>query len=162
MEDNHDGLGAEDAPAENKRVTRRSFVAGTAAAGAALGLGATGALGARKAPATPKSHTNNDNREFEGLVLTKGKIHTMDGSNRVVEEALIANGRFLEVGNRVDRHPKYRVINLKGKTVVPGLIEGHVHVVSLANRPGLSHRDRAGDEHRRHPADPGRAAAGCP
>ena len=28
------------------------------------------------------------------------------------------------------------MINLKGKTVVPGLIEGHVHVVSLANRPG--------------------------
>ena len=136
MDDNHDGLGAEDAPAENKRVTRRKFVAGTAAAGAALGLGATGALGARKAPATPKSHTNNDNREFEGLVLTKGKIHTMDGSNRVVEEALIANGRFVEVGNRVDRHGQYRVINLKGKTVVPGLIEGHVHVVSLANRPG--------------------------
>ena len=27
-------------------------------------------------------------------------------------------------------------INLKGRTVIPGLIEGHVHVVSLANRPG--------------------------
>ena len=30
----------------------------------------------------------------------------MDGSNRVVEEALIRNGRFVEVGNRVDRHPE--------------------------------------------------------
>ena len=29
-----------------------------------------------------------------------------------------------------------RVIDLKGRTVVPGLIEGHVHIVSLANRPG--------------------------
>ena len=135
MDDNHDGLGAEDAPAEHKRVTRRKFVAGTAAAGAALGLGATGALGARKAPATPKSHTNNDDREFEGLVLRKGKIHTMDGSNRVVDEVLIKDGRIVEVGSHVNPH-KAKVINLKGKTVVPGLIEGHVHVVSLANRPG--------------------------
>ena len=29
-----------------------------------------------------------------------------------------------------------RVINLRGRTVVPGLIEPHVHIVSLANRPG--------------------------
>ena len=29
-----------------------------------------------------------------------------------------------------------KVIDLRGRTVVPGLIEGHVHIVSLANRPG--------------------------
>jgi predicted amidohydrolase YtcJ len=132
---NHDGLGAEDVPAERKRVTRRTFVAGTAAAGAALGLGATGALGGSKAPATPKSHQRGDDREFESLVLRKGRIHTMDGSNRVVDEVSIENGRFVEVGRHVDR-PKAKVIDLKGKTVVPGLIEGHVHIVSLANRPG--------------------------
>src|SRR5678816_4665798 len=28
------------------------------------------------------------------------------------------------------------VIDLRGRTVVPGLIEPHVHIVSLANRPG--------------------------
>ena len=114
-------------------LSRKSFIAGTVAAGAALGLGGTQAL-AR--PATPKSSAKNPNREFEGLVLTKGKILTIDGSNRVVEEVLIENGRFLEVGNRVDRHPKYRVINLKGRTVIPGLIESHIHFVSLGNRPG--------------------------
>ena len=96
-------------------------------------MGGPAALAARKGPATPK---NNPAREFEGIVLTKGKIHTLDGSNRVVEEVLIKGNRILEVGNKVDRHPKYRVVNLKGKTVVPGLIEGHVHIVSLANRPG--------------------------
>jgi predicted amidohydrolase YtcJ len=123
-------------PEASTGFSRRKFIAGTAAAGAALGLGGTQALAggaAPKAPATPKT---GPDREFEGLVLTKGKIHTFDGSNRVVEEVLMANGRFLEVGNKVDRHPKYKVVNLKGKTVIPGLIEGHVHVVSLANRPG--------------------------
>ena len=32
--------------------------------------------------------------------------------------------------------PNTRVIDLKGRTVVPGLVEGHIHSVSLANRPG--------------------------
>ena len=29
-----------------------------------------------------------------------------------------------------------RVIDLRGRTVVPGIIEAHIHSVSLANRPG--------------------------
>ena len=113
-------------------LSRKSFIAGTVAAGAALGLGGTQAL-AR--PATPKSQANNPNREFEGLVLRKGKILTMDGSGRVVDEVLIKDGRFVEVGNHVSPH-KAKVINLKGRTVIPGLIETHIHFVSLGNRPG--------------------------
>jgi predicted amidohydrolase YtcJ len=131
----HDGRGIEGEPApdQGKGFSRKKFVAGTAAAGAAIGLGGAQALGAPRRHATPK---NNPARKTAGLVLTKGKIHTFDGSNRVVDEVLIKDGRFAEVGNKVDRHPTYEVVNLKGKTVVPGLIEGHVHVVSLANRPG--------------------------
>ena len=130
------GEGRPDTPPE-QGISRKKFIAGTAAAGAAIGLGATGAaMGARKAPATPKAHSNNPDREFEGLVLTKGKIHTMDGSNRVVDEILIKNGRILEVGNKVDRHPTYKVVNLKGRTVVPGIIDNHNHIILMGNRPG--------------------------
>ena len=130
------GEGRSDTPPE-QGISRKKFIAGTAAAGAAIGLGATGAaLGARKAPATPKAHSNNPDREFEGLVLTKGKIHTMDGSNRVVDEILIKDDRILEVGNKVDRHPKYKVVNLKGRTVVPGIIDNHNHIILMGNRPG--------------------------
>ena len=142
MDAEHDAPAVEgppDSPADEKGISRRRFVVGTAAAGAAIGLGGSGAaLGAGKAPATPKAQTNNPNRQFEGLVLTKGKIHTFDGSNRVVEEVLIKNGRFLEVGNRVDRHPSYKVLNLKGRTVVPGIIDAHNHIVLVGNRPGWS------------------------
>jgi predicted amidohydrolase YtcJ len=129
------GEGRSDTPAE-QGISRKKFIAGTAAAGAAIGLGATGAaLGARKAPATPRSQANNDDREFEGLVLRKGKIHTMDGSNRVVEEILIKDGRVVEVGNHVNPH-KAKVINLKGRTVVPGIIDNHNHIILMGNRPG--------------------------
>ena len=78
--DTPDAGGSSDPPIDEKGISRKRFVLGGAAAGAAIGLGAAGtALGGGKAPATPKAHTNNPNREFEGLVLTKGKIHTMDG-----------------------------------------------------------------------------------
>ena len=137
MDADHDAPAQEGTPEAPpaKGISRRKFVVGSAAAGAALGLGGTGAaLGAARAPATPK----NDDREFEGLVLTKGRIHTFDGSNRVVEEVLIKNGRFVEVGNKVDRHPKYKVLNLKGRTVIPGIIDAHNHIVLVGNRPGWS------------------------
>ena len=67
---------------------------------------------------------------------TKGKIHTMDGSNRVVEEILIKNGRFVEVGDHVDRSATTKVVNLKGRTVVPGIIDNHNHIILMGNRPG--------------------------
>ena len=121
--------------ADEKGISRKAFVAGGVAAGAAIGLGASGAaLGARKAPATPKAHANN--ADHEAIVFIKGKIHTMDGSSRIVEQARIENGKFVEVGNNVERgqgegdQPQGRARSL------PGMIEPHVHIVSLANRPG--------------------------
>ena len=49
----------------------------------------------------------------------------------------IRNGRIASVGNTAPpRTANTRVIDLRGRTVVPGLIESHTHFVSLANRPG--------------------------
>ena len=118
----------------DKGLSRKTFMAGTVAAGAALGLGGPAALAA--AAATPKSQAKNPSRDVRGRsCCTKGKILTMDATNRIVEEVLIEDGRFVEVGNRVEK-AKARVINLKGTTVIPGLIESHIHFVSLGNRPG--------------------------
>ena len=114
-----------------QRVTRKKFLATGAAAGAALGIGGPGA-----AFATPKSASAPDPppRGDEELVLYNGRVHTMDGDDRVVSGVVIRNGRFAEVDRGVPRHG--RAIDLKGRIVVPGLIEGHVHFVSLCNRPG--------------------------
>jgi hypothetical protein len=68
--------------------------------------------------------------------LTYGRIHTLDGTNRVVSSVHIHNNRIAAVGDRLARPAGARVIDLKGRTVVPGLVEPHVHIVSLANRPG--------------------------
>src|SRR6185295_19040426 len=71
------------------------------------------------------------------LILTNGRIHTLYAANAEVSSVTIRNGRFVSAGNTAGAQaPNTRVIDLKGRTVVPGLVEAHIHTVSLANRPG--------------------------
>lgn len=71
------------------------------------------------------------------LVLTNGRIHTMNAANTVANSVVIRNGKFVTVGGATPAaNATTRVIDLKGRAVVPGLIEAHIHIVSLANRPG--------------------------
>ena len=82
-----------------------------------------------------------------------GRIHTMDDRNSVVSSVVIRNNRFVQVGHGYDRHrdrdAKPRVIDLRGRTVVPGVVESHIHVVSLANRPGYHTPTRTAPRSRR-------------
>lgn len=68
------------------------------------------------------------------LLLVNGIIHTMDDQDSTASSIGIRDGRFVRESD-IDRS-RARVIDLRGKTVVPGLIESHTHFVSLANRPG--------------------------
>jgi len=72
------------------------------------------------------------------LHLTNGKIMTMDRQNTVVSEVIIQEGRFTAVGRSGDTRtsPCTRSINLRGRTVTPGLIDNHNHIVLLGIRPG--------------------------
>jgi predicted amidohydrolase YtcJ len=72
------------------------------------------------------------------LRLTNGNIVTMDAAGRTVREVTIQNGRFTAVGPRGGQRlsPCTRTINLNGRTVVPGLIDNHNHIVLLGIRPG--------------------------
>ena len=100
--------------------------------------------GALAAPAlaTGRHDHDDDDRDTrkvkraEALALVNGRIHTMDAQNRVVSEVLIENGRFVEVGRRVDRSGRVKVIDLRGRTVIPGIIDAHNHIVLVGNRPG--------------------------
>ena len=100
---------------------RRQFLGGASA------LALSGLSGA-KLLAQPQPTTD--------LVLVNGKIHTMDPANRVVSQALIQRGRFAAVGNSVSVPRGVMRIDLKGKTVIPGLIDAHNHIVLVGNRPG--------------------------
>src|SRR5580658_7454097 len=69
------------------------------------------------------------------LKLINGKIVTMDKLNSVVSEVTIQNGLVAAAGNS-KLNPCTRVINLRGRTVVPGIIDNHNHIVLLGMRPG--------------------------
>ena len=71
------------------------------------------------------------------LILTNGRIRTMDARNSIVEAVAIRRGRFQAVGGRMPaRGNGTRVVNLRGRTVIPGIIDAHNHFVNLGNRPG--------------------------
>jgi predicted amidohydrolase YtcJ len=75
------------------------------------------------------------------LMYYNGKIITLSDKTPIAEAVTIADGRFLAVGTtqQVGRTtgPKTKQINLEGKTVVPGLIDAHVHPINA----GLAERD---------------------
>jgi predicted amidohydrolase YtcJ len=117
-------------------VTRRDVLRTGAAAGVAAALGGGGATTAFGA--VPAQGAGSRRRGEDGAIaLINGRIHTMDDDGAVVDAVLIRDGRFAAVGRGVQAGgPGLQVINLKGRTVVPGIVEPHVHIVSLANRPG--------------------------
>ena len=115
-------------------LSRREFL-GTAAA-AAVVAGSEPAAGIVSAQA-PRVADGGRAQPDQTLVLTNGRIHTMDARSTIANTVSIRNGRFVAVGGRAPAAgPNTRVVDLKGRTAVPGLVEPHVHTVSLANRPG--------------------------
>ena len=70
--------------------------------------------------------------------LVNGKIHTLDARNSIVSSVTIKNGKFAVVGDegQSDGGPCMQVINLGGRTAVPGLVDNHNHFLLLGLRPG--------------------------
>jgi len=70
--------------------------------------------------------------------LVNGKIHTLDSNNSIVSSVTIKNGKFAVVGDQgqSDVGPCAQVINLGGRTAIPGLVDNHNHFLLLGLRPG--------------------------
>ncbi|MDQ1814040.1 amidohydrolase [Massilia sp. CCM 9210] len=73
------------------------------------------------------------------LILINGRFHTTDRSNPVANAVAIADERFIEVGDVEDvmrhRTATTQVIDLAGRTVIPGLNDSHMHLI----RGGLNY-----------------------
>jgi len=117
-------------------LSRRQLLGAGAAAGIAAALGhpgkvAEGAQAAGQAPAAAAAAA------AEELVFVNGRIHTMDRSSTVANTVTIRNGRFTAVGGAAPRPAAgRRIVDLRGRTAVPGIIDNHNHIILMGNRPG--------------------------
>ncbi|MCJ7596739.1 MAG: amidohydrolase family protein, partial [Desulfobacterales bacterium] len=88
------------------------------------------------------------------LILLNGDVYTMEGDHPWAS-AIVITGKTItavlddDAGADAFRGPETRVIDLEGKFVVPGFIDGHVHfnsagglindanLMAVADNPGL-------------------------
>ncbi len=73
------------------------------------------------------------------LIIVNAKVTTLDKGNPVAEAVAIRDGKFLSVGSeqavRAAAGPDATVIDAKGRRLIPGLIDSHIHVI----RGGLNY-----------------------
>ena len=122
---------------KRRGFSRRRFIQGAAAAAASSSI-LSSAAREEKHGEEEHGHRRPPN-DAPDTVLINGKIHTMDGEGTVASAVSIRDGRFAEVGHASrGRHgPNTKVIDLRGRTVVPGIIDNHNHIVLMGNRPGF-------------------------
>ena len=66
------------------------------------------------------------------LILANGRVLSADPDNRIFEAVAVKMGRIVAVGSSADmlelRGSRTETIDLKGRTVIPGLTDPHVHL----------------------------------
>ena len=91
-----------------------------------VALAATAALAAGQA-ATPAPPAD--------LVLTDGKIYTVDAAHSVANSLAVRNGKIVFVGSAADAKrwigPATQVEPLGGRLVLPGLVDAHIHPLDI-------------------------------
>ncbi len=78
-----------------------------------------------------------DSKSACDLILLNGRITTLDRNHPEANNVAIKDGRIIGVGDaeNYERGPNTEVIDLKGRRVIPGLNDSHLHVI----RGGLNY-----------------------
>ena len=67
------------------------------------------------------------------LIIRNAKIHTMDESDRIFSAMAVADGTIIKTGSDAEilklRSKTTTIIDAKGKTVIPGLFDSHMHII---------------------------------
>ena len=106
-------------------MTRRSVLAA-----AILVLASVARAGAQSTPAILLKHPE--------LVIVNAKVVTVDDSFSIHQAIAVRDGRVLAIGTtdeiRALAGPSTRVVDAGGRTVLPGLIDSHVHLLRAGFR----------------------------
>ncbi|MGE5838303.1 MAG: amidohydrolase, partial [Deltaproteobacteria bacterium] len=103
-----------------------------------LKLGTLGGLSLSLGGLNMVANSNPGKIQADTIILN-GRIATLDTKSRFVSAVAIKGGRFMAVGPEKEvmacRGDKTQVIDVKGRTVIPGLNDSHTHVI----RGGLTY-----------------------
>jgi predicted amidohydrolase YtcJ len=145
------------------RPARRRALARLAPALAAFGILAL-ALPAVTPAARAQPPVPAPVRTTAELIVTNARIHTADAARPLAQALAVRDGRLVFVGDSAGafalRGPATRVVDLAGRTVIPGMVDAHGHLlglglglrnVDLVGTTQLRRRDRA--RRRARPAD---------
>ena len=74
-------------------------------------------------------------KEHADYIYTNGKVYTVDDKLSICQSFAIAEGKFIASGTNeyiLTAYTSENIIDLKGKTVYPGLIDGYSHFLRYA------------------------------
>lgn len=70
------------------------------------------------------------------IILTQGKIISADAQDKIYQAMAVRDGKIIALGKSKEmqawKGSQTQVINLKGKVVIPGLIDSHMHAIRAA------------------------------
>ncbi|WP_026593679.1 amidohydrolase [Bacillus sp. UNC437CL72CviS29] len=72
-----------------------------------------------------------------GEIWFGGHIYTMSEENEMVEAVYVEDGMIIDTGNKKELESRYepeRVHNLEGRTMIPGLVDSHMHLIGHGER----------------------------
>src|SRR5262245_5710366 len=77
----------------------------------------------------------SEKKQPADLIITNGTIYTMNDQQKTAEAIAVKDGKILAVGSKseinVYKGDNSQVIDLEGKTMTPGFIEGHGHIMGV-------------------------------
>jgi predicted amidohydrolase YtcJ len=119
-----------------KRFPRRNFLTATASTALTFGAGLP-ATAQTSAPAPSSPPPTFSTARPADVILKNAKVITVDANFSIAQAIAIAGERIVAVAEdaamAAHAAPATRIIDLKGKSVIPGLIDGHAHM----DREGL-------------------------
>ena len=89
-----------------------------------LGLSLAAPLAAQRPAAAPAD-----------LIVTNARIYTVDDAHPLVSALAVRDGRIQFVGSEREalslRGPSTQMVDARGKTVIPGIVDAHAHLLGL-------------------------------
>ena len=70
------------------------------------------------------------------LLVKNANIYAPEALGK--KDILIGGGKILALEDKIDAHSHFKTVDLEGKTVTPGIIDQHIHIIGAGGKHGFS------------------------